>query len=142
MKGFLKRHCNHELGRETQLALFLYGIRYALSSEYPVYDKNKPVEFIQKVVREQIEIIKKKKQAIEAARQHNSIRFANRLNRAYDFLTYHNVAKVFTQEEVDELNSNRSPHDQLEITKSGLQNFSNCLSSCQVVKHPYPLNHH
>jgi hypothetical protein len=132
-KQFLLDHGKKANGRMTQLALFLYGMKY---SDYNKPDDvyfDYPVKIINKITSDYVEIIKTRQKIINNRSEKTHNRLLKRLEIGEQYRIHHNcIPTLFTSSEVEELNKTRIVEDKLILMESGLLKYHCCYSDCPM----------
>jgi hypothetical protein len=141
MKKFLESTAKDFDGKETQVALFLEGIKYHKSLMRQNLVFTNPGKIIKEHVLEQQEIIKKKYNQMKIFENNKNNRLKRKLKRGTDFIEYHKfLPNIFTHEQVKELNRFRPDDDKLEIQSNGLLKYHCCYPTCPKYLHNFRYN--
>ncbi len=131
MKNFLATHLPGCDKYETQVALYLQGLRYHSASSRHQLKFDNPKQMIADILAEQLRLIKHEQAIRDEARNRIQRRLLARVQLAQPYLEYHQgIPKMFTQQEVDELNRGRSIEDQLILKSTGLLKHHCCFPNC------------
>ncbi len=130
MTTFFEKHCQNGDKKETQVALFLQGMKYSKSKYRQNIKFDNPKKIIDDIVEEQIKIIKGKQLMEKQIKNRIQRRYLERLEKAQEYDMYHITPKLFTWFEISDLNNNRSKDDQLELLPSGLFKHHCCYPEC------------
>lgn len=134
MHNFLDKHLNYKINsdksRETQLALFLQGLRYHKANVRNDIRFDDPIKIIKDIKDEQINLIKNYLRLQAHMSDKRQRRKLLLLERAQEYAIYHNAPKIFTHGEIADLNLKRIKDDKLELTESGLLKHHCCYPDC------------
>ena len=121
MVEFLHRYLPGAGGYVTQLALYLQGLERANSKHNVPRPFGNPRSIVDACVEKRIQHYKLKRLLAEKQSDRTTKRLHLRLAEAEIFRTYHKgLPRLFTKEEVDDLNSRRPKDDQLQVLPTGL----------------------
>jgi len=129
MKKFLTKIYGEIEGHIIQLALFIQGVKYNKSKHRQNITFN-PESIIKSTINECLETIKSKQQIKNSTTERNKNRLCKRIEDAMIYKTYHTVPKLFSQNEVFELNKSRPKKDHLELLSDGLLKHHCCYPDC------------
>jgi hypothetical protein len=133
MREFLATHLPNCDKYETQVALYLQGLRYHSGSSRQDVKFDDPHQIIADLLDEQLRLIKHEQLIRSTARDRIDQRRIARLALAEPYLEFHaGLPRLFTQKEVDELNLNRSVEDQLILKETGLLKYHCCFANCPL----------
>ena len=130
MKNFLEKHFPNKDKKETQIALFLQGMKYSKSKYRQNIKFDDPKKIINEIIDEQIKIIKNKQLITIQTENKRQKRYVKRLEDAQEFNIYHISPKLFTWNEVNDLNLNRHKDDKLELLQGRLLKHHCCYPEC------------
>jgi len=130
MKNFLNKHLPGESGYDTQVALYLQGMKYYKSKYRQDLNFENPKNIIEKMIEEYKIIIKGKQELAQKMLDKRNMKELRRLQDAEKFKIYHDFPKVFTYDEINHLNLTRPKNDQLELLQSGLLKHHCCYPKC------------
>jgi hypothetical protein len=128
MGNFLTKYLRTTKTKQTQVGLYLYGLRWSsldkpenVSFDDPVKIKSELIEWYKELVRLKQEIIIKTKLNTKTKLLQKQIKYAE---KAYPFKKYHQTSPtIFGPGTIDELNIFRDKDDQLELTPNGLLKY-------------------
>lgn len=137
---FLATHMTGYKPRETQLALYLYGMKYATYTKpESVYFEN-PRRMKESIVEEYVSKMNARQLAIASVATKRKDRWLQRLITAEPYKLHHGTPPtVFTLEDVRVLNETRSTDDQLVCLENGLLQNHCCYPDCPMYLQALPL---
>lgn len=137
-RDFLFRHYGGSgKGKIIQIALFLSAMKYSSSrlrqaNQEALMFEN-PRKIVDDVIREQLRFIQFRQQLSRTLQNRIQTRLLDRINQALPYQTFHQgMPRLFTAQEIDELNLSRPPDDQFTLMSSGLLFHHCCYVSCPL----------
>lgn len=128
---FLSDHMSGYKSRETQIALYLYGMKYASYTRPDNVRFDNPTEIKRQIVDEYVTKMQSRQQTMQKCFTIREKRLAERMILAEPYKTHHYTpVKVFCEGEIFEMNQSRSVNDQLVLTASGLLQNHCCYPDC------------
>ena len=132
-KTFLTEHMPNSKGRMTQLALYLYGMKYSTYTKPENVYFDNPRQIVNDICMEHINIIMSRQSVLAKASVKVQQKLLKRLQIAEPYKAYHGAPpKIFNHAEIDELNKTRAKDDKLELMNNGLLLSHCCFENCPM----------
>ena len=144
-KSFLLKHYPNVKGggRMIQLALFLLGMKYSTSKLRETHPEKvnlystdhqqpkSPRQIVDEIIAEQLQYVRLRQQFSQRMSARVLLRLDRRIEIASPYRSYHmGMPKIFTAQEVDDLNRSRPKEDQLRLMPTGLLFHHCCYPHC------------
>lgn len=137
MRSFLKKHLIGAKGKDTQVALFLMGIKYNKASLRKGLIFENPTELINEMISEQLEVIKKQNERISKRESMLNYKLELRMMEAQYYRGYHYMPTIFNHKTVHKVNMTRGSDDKLEINESRLPELHCAYPTCPMYLHKF-----
>ena len=130
MATFLHNYLPGFGGYITQLALYLQGLTAMKGRDRQYIQFGDPKKIVNDILEERLQFHKIQRLRKQEMKDKVEKRRLVRQAEAEPFRKYHTRPSLFKPAEVDSLNMNRTPDDQLELMKNGLLKHHCCFPDC------------